>query len=1064
MSSSVTHLHLYTSQFFNILGTMKPSSTLSITSYVIKTYFENLTYSETVVENPNEKDPAKVVSRVERYQVPNYLRAKCIFFKRFLEDKKNDGVDMNYESFFMGLTLDEFMAWKAEEMTMNTSSPRVAKSRDLVADFKKGIKRDPSLFPTLKHIDNWPTFKRETLAQAFAQDVIDVFKPKYKPRGSEEKELFALQLHYVYALFCSHLKTDFGRKLVRDHELTQNAQAIWRELSDDAEKSTVAQLNATDLLQYVHTARIENWKGTTLSFILHYQEQIRLYDQLQPPNEQTSDHAKMIYLQNAVYANKELRSVQTTGSQLALANGTVPTYKDYEALIKSAASTYDRAHAPVKRQPTRSAERTDIWDANLTESYHDANGPNDYEFGFDIDTPTDVVQAHMRDQSGMIPKETFGQLSAESRKAWTQLSDDVRVDILRALQANEGQRSQGSSLTPSLRDKPRYNRTRMPQNARPSRSVQFSTSDDEATTPSSLTASIHDTSTVDTPSPADPDLNERVLDVLTHILGQAHADGESDSLIASISKQAPSQHREWSQPKANDVPPADLRKMLSQRQGSRSSTQGNHSVNVNGVEYIAKLHNVTYQVSNHKQAELPLALIDRGANGGVAGSDTRLIDTTERTVHIQGIDDHMIKDVPIGTVGAVVNTQRGPVIVIMHQYAYTGKGGTIHSSGQLEWYGNDVNDRSIKIEGGRQRLTTPDGYVIPVDIKRGLPYIKMRPFTDKELDELPHVIWTSENNWDPTSLDSVISDDPNWYESEPSPPLPDTMYDEYGEFRGRVLINVHEWQANYFDALDKTPDDEEFYDALEQFGDDPDSVVDFIVYRANRARFVCELETVEAAPKFIKTSEPDYGQLRPRFGWLPIDTIKKSFKATTQLARMPMSTILKKRYKSPNPALNVRPRDEPVATDTVYSDTPAIDCGVTSAQLFIGTTTNTKDVYPIKSDKQFVNTLLDNITQRGAPTKLISDRAQVEISERVKQVLRPLHISTWQSEPHQQHQNPAEREHQNIKRLCNTILDRSGAPAYTWLLCLMYVCFLLNNTWCESIGDVPIQFVYRFYK
>jgi hypothetical protein len=68
-----------------------------------------------------------------------------------------------------------------------------------------------------------------------------------------------------------------------------------------------------------------------------------------------------------------------------------------------------------------------------------------------------------------------------------------------------------------------------------------------------------------------------------------------------------------------------------------------------------------------------------------------------------------------------------------------------------------------------------------------------------------------------------------------------------------------------------------------------------------------------------------------------------------------MSTILKKQYKSPNPALNVRPRDEPVATDTIYSDTPAIDCGVTSAQLFIGTKTHTADVYPIKSDKQFVN-------------------------------------------------------------------------------------------------------------
>jgi hypothetical protein len=204
------------------------------------------------------------------------------------------------------------------------------------------------------------------------------------------------------------------------------------------------------------------------------------------------------------------------------------------------------------------------------------------------------------------------------------------------------------------------------------------------------------------------------------------------------------------------------------------------------------------------------------------------------------------------------------------------------------------------------------------------------------------------------------------------------------------------------------------------------------------------------------TSEPDYGQLHPHLGWLPVDAIKKTFKHTTQLACMTMSTILKKWYKSLNPALNVCPCDKPVATNTIYSDTPAIECGITSAQVFVGTKTHTADVYAIKSDKQFVNTLLDNITQCGTPTKLISDRAQVEISERVKQVLRPLHISTWQSEPHQQHQNPAERQYQNIKRLCNTILDRSGAPAYTWLLCLMYVCFLFNNTWCEAVDDIPI--------
>jgi hypothetical protein len=202
---------------------------------------------------------------------------------------------------------------------------------------------------------------------------------------------------------------------------------------------------------------------------------------------------------------------------------------------------------------------------------------------------------------------------------------------------------------------------------------------------------MHDTSTAGTPTPNNPDLDERVRDVLSHIFGEAHADGESDKLVASVMKQTASQHHEWLQPKAQDIPAADLRKMLSKP-----------SVMINGVEYVVKLNDVMYQVSNHKQTTLPLALIDRGTIGGVAGSDTWLIDKSLRSVHIQGIDDHMIKDVLIGTVGAVVNTQHGEVIAIMHQYAYTGKGGTIHSSGQLEWCGNDVNDHSIKIDGGRQ--------------------------------------------------------------------------------------------------------------------------------------------------------------------------------------------------------------------------------------------------------------------------------------------------------------------------------------------------------------------------
>jgi len=65
------------------------------------------------------------------------------------------------------------------------------------------------------------------------------------------------------------------------------------------------------------------------------------------------------------------------------------------------------------------------------------------------------------------------------------------------------------------------------------------------------------------------------------------------------------------------------------------------------------------------------------------------------------------------------------------------------------------------------------------------------------------------------------------------------------------------------------------------------------------------------------------------------------------------------------------------------------------------------DVYGIKSNKQFVNTLEHNIQECGAPTKLVSDSAQVEISDKVQDNLHTLFIGNWQSELYQQHQKQA---------------------------------------------------------
>jgi hypothetical protein len=127
-------------------------------------------------------------------------------------------------------------------------------------------------------------------------------------------------------------------------------------------------------------------------------------------------------------------------------------------------------------------------------------------------------------------------------------------------------------------------------------------------------------------------------------------------------------------------------------------------------------------------------------------------------------------------------------------------------------------------------------------------------------------------------------------------------------------------------------------------------------------------------------------------------------------------------------------------------------------QFFCGTTTLVCDVYGMKTEKQFPNTLEDNIRERGAPQRLLSDHAAVETSARVKDILRLLHIGDWQSEAYMQHQNFAERCWQDVKRITNTILDRSSSPENTWLLAVQYVCFILNHLATPSLSHkVPLQ-------
>ena len=67
---------------------------------------------------------------------------------------------------------------------------------------------------------------------------------------------------------------------------------------------------------------------------------------------------------------------------------------------------------------------------------------------------------------------------------------------------------------------------------------------------------------------------------------------------------------------------------------------------------------MTYSVSAHRKVNSNRgALVDRGANGGLAGSDVRIIARTDREVNVSGIDNHQMMNLNFVSAGGVVQSQ-----------------------------------------------------------------------------------------------------------------------------------------------------------------------------------------------------------------------------------------------------------------------------------------------------------------------------------------------------------------------------------------------------------------------
>ena len=857
--------------------------------------------------------------------------------------------------------------------------------------FKKGIKREITAYPTLKDERYFDGFKRSLFIVAKTHECSDVLDPTYTPGSEpEQQELFEAKQTFMFSVFNTNLQTDMGKTIVRRHLASTDAQAVWKELSEHMKTSSKGASEKRRLTQYVtNTVLDDNFKGTTEQFVLHFNEQFRQLEEISEDDERLPPSVKLTLLQTAVRGINDLRIVETLDEFQSTTHGhgssTSLSYDTYYDLLINACVRYD------KTKKANIGKRRNVYATNMDDTY--------------VDLPTVCIDDVSDSPDGGIdlPPDEFYQIHAlSSRRPPPQRPDQPTRPPFRP-------QSQNPRPTNPIRryDGPIFLPPQIYRLLSEDALKALKAYNSEAITRFHK-RKVHNTEIVEEPQDEPPGPPVPENDLPDH--PESDLNIPDDPILDFVNSQCHSSE--------------DLDQALQAYQAFQlPSPQDSTKLPERTINY-----HFTYHIAQASQAQYG-SLVDRGANGGLAGSDVRILSRSSRKCTVTGIDRHELQGLDVVQCAALVQTNHGVVNLIMNEYACYGKGHTIHSSGQIEWFKNSVDDRSVQV-GGKQRICTIDGYSMPLTCRGGLMYLSIlgKP-TDQDLERYPAVHLTGPHEWDPSVLDYTHPSgdgEPPWSNDPDERYALDPNFDEFGDYTQRAIQTL-------------------------SILDDSSSTLTPCTYVAHQHDF----RTYQHA---VQPKVPDYEKFRPYFGWVNADTVQKTMEQSTQWGvSLPNTFPMKRHLKSRNPALNVPRRHEAVATDTVFSDTPAVDSGVKQAQVFVGRDTLVADAYPMKSGKQFVNTLEDNIRRRGAMDKLLSDSAKTEISNKVMDILRAYHISNWHSEPYHQNQNPAEWRYRTIKSWTNTVMNRSGAPANCWLLCLIYVCYLLNHIACTALdGKIPL--------
>jgi len=104
---------------------------------------------------------------------------------------------------------------------------------------------------------------------------------KYTPLNPLEAQVFDAQQNYIYTVLLNTIKDSFLKSIIINHN-NRKVQECWEKIITACDASTVAEIKANSLLQYIMSVKFDDgkWRETSKDFIIHWCKQLRQYGML----------------------------------------------------------------------------------------------------------------------------------------------------------------------------------------------------------------------------------------------------------------------------------------------------------------------------------------------------------------------------------------------------------------------------------------------------------------------------------------------------------------------------------------------------------------------------------------------------------------------------------------------------------------------------------------------------------------------------------------------------------------------------------------------------------------